>query len=55
VGYGCVYRRGEQGVRKLEAEEAAVLEDLLGEETTTRQAARIVILPEFAGLAGAKQ
>ncbi len=42
VGYGCVHRRGEQGVRKLEAAEAAVLEDLLGEETTTRQAARIV-------------
>ena len=51
-----MHRRGEQGVRKLEAAEAAVLEDLLGEETTTRQAARIVFfLPEFAGFAGAKQ
>ncbi len=29
-------------VRKLEAAEAAVLEDLLGDETTMRQAARVV-------------
>ncbi len=54
MGYGCVHRRGEQGVRKLGAADVAVLDDLPGEETTTRQAARIV-LPEFAGVAGVKQ
>jgi hypothetical protein len=35
-------RDGIPTVRKLEAAEAAVLDDLLGEETTTRQVARIV-------------
>jgi hypothetical protein len=35
-------RDGIPTVRKLGAAEAAVLDDLLGEETTTRQVARIV-------------
>jgi hypothetical protein len=35
-------RDGISTVRKLGAAEAAVLDDLLGEETTTRQVARIV-------------